>query len=64
MTVLTGFGHQDRADLGYQCPLADLGSLRVHKAMEAGMDYVVRDGRSHAQQIRRKPGAWPRFRTR
>ena len=41
VTVLTSFDQQDLADLGYDCPLADLVSLRVRKAMEAGVDGLV-----------------------
>ena len=41
VTVLTSFDQQDLADMGYECALADLVSLRVRKAMEAGMDGLV-----------------------
>lgn len=41
VTVLTSFDQQDLADLGYQCSVADLVSLRVQKAMESGMDGLV-----------------------
>jgi orotidine-5'-phosphate decarboxylase len=41
VTVLTSFDQQDLADLGYQCTVAELVSLRVRKAREAGMDGLV-----------------------
>jgi orotidine-5'-phosphate decarboxylase len=41
VTVLTSFDQQDLADLGYSCPVTDLVSLRVRKAVEAGMDGLV-----------------------
>jgi orotidine-5'-phosphate decarboxylase len=41
VTVLTSFDQQDLADMGYDCPLAGLVSLRVRKAMAAGMDGLV-----------------------
>jgi len=41
VTVLTSFDQQDLADLGYQSTIAELVSLRVRKAMEAGMDGLV-----------------------
>jgi len=41
VTVLTSFDQQDLADLGYDCPISDLVSLRVRKAMKAGMDGLV-----------------------
>jgi orotidine-5'-phosphate decarboxylase len=41
VTVLTSFDQQDLADLGYSCPLADLVSLRVRKAREAGVEGIV-----------------------
>ncbi|MGO4882140.1 MAG: orotidine-5'-phosphate decarboxylase [Bryobacteraceae bacterium] len=41
ITVLTSFDQQDLADMGYDCAIADLVSLRVRKAMEAGMDGLV-----------------------
>jgi orotidine-5'-phosphate decarboxylase len=41
VTVLTSFDQQDLADMGYQCAISDLVSLRVRKAMEAGMDGLV-----------------------
>jgi len=41
VTVLTSFDQQDLADMGYECALADLISLRVRKAMAAGMDGLV-----------------------
>jgi orotidine-5'-phosphate decarboxylase len=41
VTVLTSFDQQDLADMGYECSVADLVSLRVGKAMDAGMDGLV-----------------------
>ncbi|HEU0139275.1 MAG TPA: orotidine-5'-phosphate decarboxylase [Bryobacteraceae bacterium] len=41
VSVLTSFDQEDLADLGYQCPVEDLVSLRVRKAMESGLDGVV-----------------------
>lgn len=41
VTVLTSFDRQDLADLGYDCAISELVSLRVRKAMEAGMDGLV-----------------------
>lgn len=41
VTVLTSFDQQDLADMGYQCAIPDLVSLRVRKAAEAGMDGLV-----------------------
>ena len=41
VTVLTSFDQQDLADMGYACAISDLVSLRVRKAMEAGMDGLV-----------------------
>ncbi|HLY17307.1 MAG TPA: orotidine-5'-phosphate decarboxylase [Bryobacteraceae bacterium] len=41
VTVLTSFDQQDLADMGYQCAIADLVSLRVRKAADAGMDGLV-----------------------
>ena len=41
VTVLTSFDQQDLADMGYECAISDLVSLRVRKAMEAGMDGLV-----------------------
>ena len=41
VTVLTSFDQQDLADMGYQCAVSDLVSLRVQKAMAAGMDGLV-----------------------
>ncbi len=41
VTVLTSFDRQDLADLGYPCEVSDLVSLRVRKAMEAGIDGIV-----------------------
>jgi orotidine-5'-phosphate decarboxylase len=41
VTVLTSFDQQDLADMGYDCAISDLVSLRVRKAMKAGMDGLV-----------------------
>jgi orotidine-5'-phosphate decarboxylase len=41
VTVLTSFDQQDLADMGYECAIADLVSLRVRKAAESGMDGLV-----------------------
>jgi orotidine-5'-phosphate decarboxylase len=41
VTVLTSFDQQDVSDLGYACSISDLVSLRVRKAMEAGMNGLV-----------------------
>jgi orotidine-5'-phosphate decarboxylase len=41
VTVLTSFDQDDLADLGYPCAVAELVSLRVRKAMEAGVDGIV-----------------------
>lgn len=41
VTVLTSFDERDLADLGYPCAVEQLVSLRVAKAMEAGMDGLV-----------------------
>lgn len=41
VTVLTSFDREDLADLGYPCEVSELVSLRVRKALEAGIDGVV-----------------------
>ncbi|MCZ2074920.1 MAG: orotidine-5'-phosphate decarboxylase [Bryobacterales bacterium] len=41
VSVLTSFDQEDLADLGYQCAVEDLVSLRVRKAMESGLDGIV-----------------------
>jgi orotidine-5'-phosphate decarboxylase len=41
VTVLTSFDQQDLADMGYNRAVSDLVSLRVSKAMEAGMDGLI-----------------------
>jgi len=41
VTVLTSFDQQDLADMGYECAISELVSLRVRKAMESGMDGLV-----------------------
>lgn len=41
VTVLTSFDQSDLADLGYPCQVEDLVTLRVRKAVEAGVDGLV-----------------------
>lgn len=41
VTVLTSFDQEDLRDLGYPCSVADLVSLRVRNAVEAGVDGIV-----------------------
>jgi orotidine-5'-phosphate decarboxylase len=41
VTVLTSFDETDLLDLGYPVAVSDLVTLRVHNAMECGMDGVV-----------------------
>lgn len=41
VTVLTSFDESDLADMGYACKVEDLVSLRVRKAVEAGVDGLV-----------------------
>ena len=41
VTVLTSFDESDLADLGYPCKVEDLVTLRVRKAVEAGVDGLV-----------------------
>lgn len=41
VTVLTSFDQKGLADLGYPCSVSELVSLRVRKAMEAGVDGLV-----------------------
>lgn len=55
VTVLTSFDQEDLADLGYPCPVADLVSLRVRKAMAAGVDGLVASP-LEARQIRQIAG--------
>ncbi|MFN7996266.1 MAG: orotidine-5'-phosphate decarboxylase [Bryobacteraceae bacterium] len=55
VTVLTSFDQQDLADLGYECSVADLVSLRVRKAIEAGMDGLV-GSPLEAASIRKEAG--------
>jgi orotidine-5'-phosphate decarboxylase len=56
VTVLTSFDQQDLADLGYECAIPDLVSLRVRKAMEAGMDGLVCSP-LEAAEVRAQAGA-------
>jgi orotidine-5'-phosphate decarboxylase len=41
VTVLTSFDESDLRDLGYECSVRDLVSLRVRKALECNMDGIV-----------------------
>jgi orotidine-5'-phosphate decarboxylase len=41
VTVLTSFNQDDLTDMGYDRPMLDIISLRVRKAMVAGMDGLV-----------------------
>jgi orotidine-5'-phosphate decarboxylase len=41
VTVLTSFDEEDLRDLGYPCGVSDLVSLRVRKALAAGIDGLV-----------------------
>jgi len=41
VTVLTSFGPDDLADLGYSCSASELVATRACQAMEAGMDGIV-----------------------
>jgi orotidine-5'-phosphate decarboxylase len=41
VTVLTSFGPQDLAELGYTCPASELVAVRTRQAMAAGMDGIV-----------------------
>jgi len=41
VTVLTSFDQTDLAELGYPCAVAELVSLRVRNALEAGLDGIV-----------------------
>jgi orotidine-5'-phosphate decarboxylase len=41
VTVLTSFDESDLTDMGYPCSVKALVSLRVRKAMEAGVDGLV-----------------------
>jgi orotidine-5'-phosphate decarboxylase len=41
VTVLTSFGPEDIADLGYSCEISELVATRTRQAMAAGMDGVV-----------------------
>jgi orotidine-5'-phosphate decarboxylase len=41
VTVLTSFDESDIRQLGYECPVPDLVSLRVKNAMDAGIDGIV-----------------------
>ena len=58
--MLTSFGPQDLADMGYECAIADLVALRARKAMEAGMDGMValrwKPRRSARAPVRRAAG--------
>jgi orotidine-5'-phosphate decarboxylase len=41
VTVLTSFGPDDLADLGYSCPASELVATRTGQAMAAGVDGIV-----------------------
>src|SRR5205085_2887394 len=41
VTVLTSFGPEDLAELGYDCEVAELVNLLAPRAMRAGVDGVV-----------------------
>jgi orotidine-5'-phosphate decarboxylase len=41
VTVLTSFGPEDLADLGYTCPASDLVATRARQAMDAHVDGIV-----------------------
>jgi orotidine-5'-phosphate decarboxylase len=41
VTVLTSFGHEDLADLGYTCEISELVVTRTRQAMAAGFEGVV-----------------------
>jgi orotidine-5'-phosphate decarboxylase len=41
VTVLTSFGPEDLADLGYSCPVSELVATRTRQAIAAGMNGVV-----------------------
>jgi orotidine-5'-phosphate decarboxylase len=58
VTVLTSYDQQDIEDLGYPCELASLVSLRVHRAMEAGVDGIVASPLD-ARRIREIAGRGP-----
>lgn len=55
VTVLTSFDEQDLADLGYHCACSELVAMRVHKAMEAGLDGLVCSP-LEAESVRRLAG--------
>jgi orotidine-5'-phosphate decarboxylase len=58
VTVLTSYDQQDIEDLGYPCELSPLVDLRVHRAMEAGVDGVVASPLD-ARRIRNIAGPGP-----
>jgi orotidine-5'-phosphate decarboxylase len=41
VTVLTSFGPEDLADLGYTCPASELVATRARQAKEARVDGIV-----------------------
>ena len=41
VTVLTSFGPEDLADLGYTCPASELVATRARQAMESRVDGIV-----------------------
>jgi orotidine-5'-phosphate decarboxylase len=58
VTVLTSYDQQDIEDLGYPCELPALVDLRVHRAIEAGMDGIVASPLD-ARRIRKIAGPGP-----
>jgi orotidine-5'-phosphate decarboxylase len=41
VTVLTSFGREDLAEMGYTCEVAELVATRARQAMKAGVDGIV-----------------------
>src|SRR6185295_3534243 len=41
VTVLTSYDRQDLVEMGNNCEVSDLVKLRVHHAMQAGVDGIV-----------------------
>jgi orotidine-5'-phosphate decarboxylase len=52
VTVLTSFGREDLADLGYSCEVSELVATRTRQAMEAGVRGIVASPRE-ASAVRR-----------
>jgi orotidine-5'-phosphate decarboxylase len=55
VTVLTSFDESDLAELGYQVPVSELVTLRVHHAMACGIDGLVASP-LEARKIRAQTG--------